>query len=258
MGNTSYALFRKASFSIWNKGGDPSVYGFLDWDVTDVPKGMRTALLIKALGEVVRSHSDLNSIVRWGRLVPRDSVDVTVMVNIPGQKNDLSFSTLRDVHLKSSEEIVRALKTGSGVVRRRQDRYLSFALKLLNVFPAWIGRRFLSLYGFLTFDLGVDLRFLSLPYRPFGPVILSNIGSLGLKEALIPLVPMTRSCMMVSMGSAEKTPRVYNEALAIREIIRLGVTFDHRYFDGSHAANMLKDFQDALRAHARFDEPHLG
>lgn len=256
MDDTSYALFRKASFSIWGRGGDPSVYGFLDWDVTDIPRNMRTSLVIKALGEVIKAHPDLNSMIRWGRLVPRESVDVTVMVNIPGVRNDLSFSTLRDVHLKSSEEILRSLKSGSGIVRRRQDKYLSFALKLLNWFPSWVGRIFLALYGFLAFDLGLDLRFLSLPYRPFGPVILSNIGSLGLKEGLIPLVPMTRSCMMVSMGSAHKAPRVYRDELAIREIVRLGVTFDHRYFDGSHAALMLKDFQDALTVHGSFGEPH--
>lgn len=94
-----------------------------------------------------------------------------------------------------------------------------------------------------------------LPFRPFGPVILSNIGSLGLKQALIPLVPMTRACMMVSMGAASKEPVVIDDQISIREIIKLGVTFDHRYFDGSHAAQILRDFQGALVRHGRSGEP---
>ncbi|MGE5086209.1 MAG: 2-oxo acid dehydrogenase subunit E2 [Bacillota bacterium] len=255
MEKTPYALFRKASLSIWNKGGDPSVYGFLDWDVTDLPKSVRTATLIKALGVVIKSHPDLNSILRWGRLRPRDTVDVTVMVNIPGVKNDLSFSTLRDVDQKSLEDISDDLKSGSAVVRGKKDRNLHFALQILNWMPSGVGRLFLSIYGLLAFDFGWDLRIFRLPFRPFGPVILSNIGSLGLKQALIPLVPMTRSCMMVSMGAASKEPSVREEQIVIREVIKLGVTFDHRYFDGSHAAQMLKDFQSALAMHGHFGEP---
>lgn len=256
MNKTSFDLFRKASLSIWNKGGDPSVYGFLDWDVTDLPKPLRTATLIKALGEVIKSHPDLNSMLRWGRLRRRSTVDVTVMVNIPGLKNDLSFSTLRNVDEKSVEDLDSDLKLGAVAARNQMDRHLRFALQVLNWIPSSVGSLFLSLYGLLAFDFGWDLRILRLPFRPFGPVILSNIGSLGLKQALIPLVPMTRSCMMVSMGAASKEPVVIDDQISIREIIKLGVTFDHRYFDGSHAAQMLRDFQGALARHGRSGGPH--
>lgn len=245
---STYSLFRKASFSIWGSPADPSVYGFVDWDVTERPKNLRNALLIKAIGYVIQHNPHLNSKLKFGRLVRRDSVDVSIMVNIPGKDgNDLTFTTIRQVDGLTITEINEQIKDRKSRIHSKKLDEVGTALKIIYFLPKSLGRLFLKLYSWLEFDLGINLGFLKLPHKPFGAVIISNIGSLGLKKALLPLVPLTRASLLISMGRAELEPKYINGELQPREIIHLGITFDHRFFDGAEAAQMLRDFEKFLK-----------
>jgi pyruvate/2-oxoglutarate dehydrogenase complex dihydrolipoamide acyltransferase (E2) component len=247
-----YSLFRKASFSLWSSPADPSVYGFVQWDVTEIPKNLRSAVLIKTVAHVALLNPHLNSQLKWGRLVKRETIDVSFMVNIPGQNgNDLTFATLKKVDQISLDEILIQIKDRKERIKNKSLDEVGTALKIIHVLPKGLGRIFLKLYGWLEFDVGLNLNFMKLPHKPFGSVIISNIGSLGLKQALLPLVSFTRSCLMISMGRADIEPRYINEQLLPREIIHLGVTFDHRYFDGAEAAKMLRDFEHYLQSLAK-------
>lgn len=243
-----YSLFRKASFSLWGQPADPSVYGFTVWDVTDVPKKMRNAILIKALGYVIERNPHLNSQLRFGRLTPRDSIDVSIMMKKSVEDgHDLTFTTIKQVDKLTVEKIHEVINSKKVTIYEKHQDEVGIALQLIHLMPKFLGRVFLKLYGWLAFDFGFNLSFLKLPHKPFGSVIISNIGSLGLKKGLLPLVPFTRSCLMVAMGRAEFEPAYYNQQIVARETIHLGVTFDHRYFDGAEAAKMLRDFEDFLK-----------
>lgn len=239
------SLFRKVALSLWGSGGDPSVYGFLELDVTE--KKLTSSplpIIIKALAEIMKTHKELNSILRFGRLYYRKNINISVMVNIPEKgKHDLSLSTLENVDQMNLQDISKALYRDTDLIRQRKDPRLGFVLKLIHKLPWFITKFFLNLYSFLTHDLAVNLNWLKLPNAPFGSVIVTNIGSLGIKKALVPLVPLSRSAVLISVGEITKEARVINDKIEIREIIHLGVTFDHRFFDGSHAASMIHDFE---------------
>lgn len=254
-----YSLFRKASFSLWGSPADPSVYGFVDWDVTDIPKKIRNAVLIKAIAHVVEKNPHLNSQLKFGQLVSRESIDISFMINIPSDKgNDLTFTTLKKVNQLNIQQILSEMNLRKELINSKSFDEIGTALKIIHLLPKSLGRFFLKLYGWLEFDLGVNMNFLKLPHKPFGSVIISNIGSLGLKRALIPLVPFTRACLMISMGRAEIEPKYINQELLPREIINLGITFDHRYFDGAEAAKMLRDFEYFLKNSTNLNhEAHL-
>ncbi len=244
-----YSLFRKASFSLWGSPADPSVYGFVEWDVTNITKKNRSAALIKAIAHVSQHNPHLNSQLKLGRLVKRDTIDVSIMVNIPSEfGNDLTFTTIRNADQLSLEEITHEIKNRKNQIHNKIQDEVGTALKIIHILPKSLGYFFLKFYGWLAFDFGLNLNFLRLPHKPFGSVIISNIGSLGLKKALLPLVPFTRSCLMISMGRAELEPKYINNQLLPREIIQLGVTFDHRFFDGAEAAKMLRDFEAYLQS----------
>lgn len=240
------SIFRKIALSLWGAGGDPSVYGFLEIDVTHrLGKNSPMPLVIKALGEVMQRHPEVNSILRLGRLYYRNHINISVMVNIvEAGKQDLSFMTLRDVDKMSLQEISDGIQGQARVIRKREDPHLGFAFKLLAKMPPVFIGMFLKVYGLLTHDLDWNLSFLRLPRDPFGSVVVTNVGSLGVKKALIPLVPFSRSAVLISIGEVTKEPRVVNDKIEVREIMHLGVTFDHRFFDGSQAAMMIRDFED--------------
>ncbi|HWB74347.1 MAG TPA: 2-oxo acid dehydrogenase subunit E2, partial [Nannocystaceae bacterium] len=98
----------------------------------------------------------------------------------------------------------------------------------------------MRLLSFLNYTLNLDLRWAGIPRDPFGGAMVTNIGSLGLEGAYVPLVPFSRVPIVIALGAVEDAPCVREGALAIEKIMRVFATFDHRIVDGAHAAKMVK------------------
>ena len=79
--------------------------------------------------------------------------------------------------------------------------------------------------------------------------MITNVGSLGLEEAYVPLVPYSRVPLLVAVGKVVEEPVVRDGQLAIAQTMKLFATFDHRILDGSHAAKMSRCL------HACFADP---
>jgi pyruvate/2-oxoglutarate dehydrogenase complex dihydrolipoamide acyltransferase (E2) component len=244
------SLFRKIALSIWNQHGDPSVYSFVELDVTDLePKNQLLCFLVKALGETMNKNKELHSLIRWGQIEQRKDKSISVMVNIPGvEKDDLSALNLEDVHLMTMLEIENKIETKAQSIRTFRDPHLGPVLNLLRFLPRICVKSFLNIYEFLIYELGTRLGLRFLPYKPFGSIIVSNVGSLGINNALLPLVPLARATLMVALGKISQQPRYYDKIICVRDIVQIGITFDHRLFDGSHASRMLADFEKSFYA----------
>lgn len=245
--------FRKIALSVWNQHGDPSVYSFVELDVTNIKiKAQLLSYVVKALAETMNKNRELYTIIKWGRIVQRTDKTISVMVNIPGPKiNDLSALNLEDSHLMSIEQIQSKVEQKANAVRAHRDPHLGPILKLIRFIPRIFLKRFLKIYEFLIYEFGFRLGLSFLPFKPFGSIIVSNVGSLGIKNALLPLVPMARAALMVSVGKISKEPKVIEDVVCIREMVQIGITFDHRLFDGSHAAKMLQDFEACFYSTAK-------
>lgn len=239
------AVFRKMATLIWRESGDPSVYGFVELDVSEVKeKDMVLALVIDALNHTIIENPELNTMIKWGQIVQRKDSLISVMVNIPGPQNDLSLLNLPVGPGLTIESIKKNVLEKSQQIRAHKDPHLGPLLKIVRFLPKWMLKRFLGLYSFLIYELDTRLGIKFIPHKPFGAVIISNVGSLGIKKALLPLVPLARASMMISIGKASPEARVVDGEICIRDIVHLGITFDHRLFDGSHAAKMLTDFEN--------------
>lgn len=238
-------IFRKVALSVWKSAADPSVYGFVELDLTDsLIQGTPLPYIIKSLSIVMLKYPDLNSILRWGSIYHRRNVNISVLVDIPNiKKNDLSLSTLENVDQMSLENIHEKLHSSVKLIRRKEDPQLGYMLKLIEVLPLFLIKSLLNIYSFLVYELKTNLNLKNIPKNPFGSVIITNVGTLGITKALVPLVPLTRSVMLISVGKAIDEVKVINGNIEIRKIIHLGVTYDHRFFDGAHAALMLNEFQ---------------
>lgn len=241
-------IFRKVAAALWRDAGDPSVYGFVELDVTEF-KGTTKVLpkIVLALSQTMSLNPELTSMMRWGRSVQRKDKIISVMVNIPkSKKNDLSLLNIDTAKPLRESDISSWIEGKAKLVRKEKDPHLGAIRKIIRYLPQWLVRPLLAIYAFFIYELGTRLGLRFLPLRPFGSVIVSNVGSLGIKKALLPLVPLARASVLLSVGKVVQEPRVHQGEICIRDIVHVGVTFDHRLFDGSHAAKMLVDFEKAF------------
>ena len=242
--------FRKVAIGTWRSAGDPSVYSILEYDVTRVldyltrlqaksgQKITLTHFVGKAAGHVLAKHPELNCVLRMGTLYPRKSVDVFFQVASDTKGDDLSGSTLRAVDKMSIVDIAKELHSRVVEIREKGDpafKQMKGTMKLLPGFLVWWVIQAVAVFMY-TLNLWTPL--LGSPRDPFGSVMITSIGPLGLDMAYAPLVPYSRCPLLVAVGVVKSRPIVRDGQVVAAPTVKLGVTFDHRLIDGVHAARM--------------------
>ena len=82
----------------------------------------------------------------------------------------------------------------------------------------------------------------------FGSAMITNVGTFGLSQALAPLVPFSRTPLVLLVGEVTERPVAEGGRVVVRPMMNLGVTFDHRFMDGFHGGAMLQLFRAYLES----------
>ena len=154
------------------------------------------------------------------------------------QASDLSGLTIHHADRKSLLEIHEEFERKVELTRARLDRHLEPARRRLSWVPGWLLRTVLNLISFFSYTLNLNLKWAGVPQDAFGSIMITNVGSLGLDLAFAPLVPYTRVPIVLAVGAVHEAPVVSGERVVVGKVMRLSVTFDHRFIDGAHAAKM--------------------
>jgi pyruvate/2-oxoglutarate dehydrogenase complex dihydrolipoamide acyltransferase (E2) component len=257
--------WRKSAIGTWNAGGDPSVYGQLDVDVAPAlkyldslreSKGVKvtvTHLVARAVAEVFRQHPEINCVLRFWRLYPRKNVDIFFQIAADQKGNDLSGTTIRSCDQKSLVDIAQELTGKASEIRTVGDRSFASLKKLIGRCPSFLVRPLIATSGFILYSLNLWSPLFGVPRDSFGSAMVTSIGSLGLDTAWVPLVPYARIPLLVAVGQVQDRPVVRDGVLSVSKVLRLGVTFDHRYIDGVHASHMVRTLQKVFANPAAFD-----
>ena len=155
----------------------------------------------------------------------------------------LNGTTVHETETKSLAEIARAYREQAAEVRRGRDDSFSACFRIVSLLPWRLVRGFLNLGSWLIYGLNLDLGFLGLPKDPFGSVMITNVGGMGIDVAWAPLVPYTRVPLLLALGTIGDKAVVENGEVKARPVLSIGVTFDHRLIDGVHAAQMSDEFK---------------
>jgi len=139
-------------------------------------------------------------------------------------------------------------------VRKGTDKALEKTRKSFALVPLILMNFALKLISFLTYTLNLDLASLGIPKDPFGSIMITNIGALGLEAAYVPLAPYSRVPILLALGATKEVPLVVDGEVKVVKIMEIGATFDHRIMDGSHAASMAT----VLRKWLEDPEGHFG
>jgi len=247
--------FRKIAIGTWQTAYDPSVYGTMEMRMDEAMRyiadfrartGKRITishLMAKAMGAVFQEVPDANAVLRWNRVSLRRRIGTffqVVMTDEGPGKTDLSGATVYDVEQKSLLQIHDEFQAKVDKVRARKDEALESTRKTFLSIPYFLLNTFVKLLGFFSFTLNLDLRWAGVPSDPFGSVMITNVGSLGLDTAYVPLVPYSRVAILLAVGAVRETPIVVDGQIQIGKMMRVNATFDHRFIDGMHAAVMSR------------------
>jgi pyruvate dehydrogenase E2 component (dihydrolipoamide acetyltransferase) len=249
------SAFRKIAIGTWQDAYDPSVYGTMEIRMDAAVKYIaefraRTGrkltvshMMARATAQALREMPDANAILRWNKVYLRNRIGVFFQVAMTDEGNgkvDLSGATLYDVADKSLIEIVDEFEQKVKKVRARKDPALEKTRNTFRWVPYALINPLLKFMSFALYTLNLDLTPLGLPKDAFGSIMITNIGTLGLDVAYVPLVPYSRVPMLLATGAVKDVPVVENGQIVPGKLMKVNATFDHRFIDGYHASVMSR------------------
>lgn len=244
----------------WRAPNDPSVYGMLHFDFSagraylqelnhnGGPKITVTHLAAKAVALTLQRYPELNTLIRWQRLYQRPSVDIFLQVAIDDASEiarpDLSGAKIVGCDEKTLPEIAQELRDKSQAIRARQDPQFRQTLRWLRFIPGLLLRPFLYCLSWLAHSLPLALP--GLPRDPFGSAMVTSVGMLGVPSGFAPLVPISRTGLIVCVGEVKDRPWVVEKQVVVRPILDISFTFDHRLMDGLMGSKMAGYLREIL------------
>ena len=255
--------WRRVAVQAWRAPHDPSVYATLDipmgpalayLDRLRAETGVRvtvTHLVARGVALAIRQNPQLNGIVARGRIMLRDTVDIFLQVAIEG--GDLSGIKIARADEKHVLEIAQEMEDRVTRLRQRRDRQVERTKSILDRLPVRLLGPFLRLVSYLIYDLDLDLSRFGVVKDEFGSAMVSNVGTFGLAHAYGPLVPFSRTPLVVLVGEVQDKPVVEGGRVVVHPVMTLGVTFDHRFMDGFQGGAMAQLFRTYLADPAHFD-----
>src|SRR2546428_5036424 len=241
--------WRRVATQAWRPPQDPSVYAHLDIPMRSAlayverlreETGVRvtvTHLVARGVALALRQYPQLNGIVARGRIMLRDTVDIFLQVAIEGG-TELSGIKIARADEKSVLEIAREMEARVERLRARRDRQVERTKSLLDRIPLPLLGPVMRSIAYLVYDLDLDLTRLGVVKDEFGSAMVTNVGMFGLAQAYAPLVPFSRTPLVVLVGEVQEKPVAEAGRVVVRPMMTLGVTFDHRFMDGWHGGGL--------------------
>ncbi|HEX2025072.1 MAG TPA: 2-oxo acid dehydrogenase subunit E2 [Actinomycetota bacterium] len=247
--------WRKIATATWGWPEDPQVYGRHDFDAAPLLEAVEvlrertgarvtpTHLAVRALALAFRENPTMNTRLARGRFLPRETVDIFVIV--AAGAGDLSGVKVRRADEKSAAEIARELEERAGQARAGRGE-LDRAKRMMEVLPRSLLRLSLRLSAFLTSNLHLDLSGMGMPREAFGSAMVTNVGVFGVSEGWAPLSPIYRVPMLLLVGEIEEKPWAVDGEVKVHPVLPVTATIDHRWVDGFGIAGIAETIRKYL------------
>lgn len=239
--------WRKISVGMWDTPRDPQIYGHELLNVGEAQRYIEeasaasgvhvtmTALVVKAFATAYEQFPALNVMVVNGRLQQRESIDVFCQVSVPNEEAgsaDLSGVKITGANELDVVQLSQVLRGRAKKVRAGEDHEIEDTKALIDKVPPWLMKRMLKTVDFLTFNVAADLDPIGIRSDPFGSFMISSIASFDLKLGYAPLVPASRCPLVALPGVIHDAVFAVDGKAVVAPGMYVGVTFDHRCFDG--------------------------
>ena len=225
----------------------PIIHALLEVDVSKARAYLReqkaqtgeslsfTAFLIACLAKALDEHKAVQA-RRKGRkrLMLFDEVDVYTLIEheVAGQKLGINH-IIRAANRKTVREIHQE-------IREDQQMDVEKATSWLQFFPDWLFRPF-----FWVFSV-VGREYPQLWKQFVGTVGITSLGMFGKGGAWG--IPQALPTLMLTVGGIGEKPGVVDGQIAVREYLRLTISFDHDIIDGGPAARFTERLKELIES----------
>ena len=175
------------------------------------------------------------------------------MTGIQAASTDLSGAVVRRVDEKPPWLIAKELADRASKIRHDEDPEFKRTNAMVKGIPPLLLRPVLDAMGFITESLQLPLPFMGLEARPYGSILVSNVGTYGLDSAFAPVPPFVHVPFTIVIGAISDKVLAENGQAVIRPVLPLSVCLDHRFVDGYQAATMARVFREYLADPAAAD-----
>lgn len=248
--------WRRVASAMWRAPNDPQIYGSLDIDATRLLAFLERAraagqhltathLVGKALALTLRAVPELNVRIVGTRALPRDSVDI-FFITATEAGADLSGVKLRHVDRMPVLTLAHELQARATLLRSGKDRDFARSKRLMDSLPSLPLRAALRATALLTERYQLQLPRLALHRSPFGSAAITSVGMFGLQRGFAPLSWLYDVPVLLLVGEIAEQPVVIDHQLAVRPILPISATIDHRYVDGHHLAHAVRSLRGYL------------
>lgn len=256
--------WRKLAGAAWGRPNDPQFYGELEIDAGALLEHQRqvrdrtgthvtmTHLVGRAVGHALSVVPAARVRIAFGREYPRTSADVFFIVSADGG-DELTGVKIENVDQKPVDQVAAELNAAILAIADGTDASFGRTKRILDALPVWALRPMIRAGARLTSDLGLDLPRLGLPRDAFGGAMVTSVGMWGVTRAYSPLAGYYRVPVLVLVGAVRQRPVAVAGEVVIRPILTVTATFDHRYVDGAHAAQLAQAIQAYCANPPRFE-----
>jgi pyruvate dehydrogenase E2 component (dihydrolipoamide acetyltransferase) len=264
-GTMPLSAFRKISIGNWRHPRDPQTYAevelnaepalrFLEGSPSDVPLTL-THYITKILGDCFARQPELNSVLLRGKLYRRKEISafITTLLKQKGHV-DLGGFSIQNIDRVSIDEIASNCEQEVQRLRRGEDPDINALQNTLSRVPVFLLTPLFHILDFFKYTMNFSTKSSALPRDRFGTVIITNIGALGLQNALVPLTPCSRTPLLIAVGKPFEGVTAVDGEVRVMQRIKIGITFDHRYIDGYHGSKIVRRFTKIFEA----PEKHAG
>jgi len=256
MGRTFHPLeplrgWRRLAVHTWSAPRDPSTYALVDVPMQralEYCERVRRAtgvhvtvthLVVKGVALAFRRFPQMNGFVARSRIMIRDGVDIFMQVATGGGA-ELSGIKISNAADRSVIDIARECERRVEALRANRDRQVERTKRMLDRIPNRALGPLMRLLSWLVYDRDLDLSRFGVVKDEFGSAMVTNVGLWGISRALAPIVPFSRTTMVVLVGAVEDRVVAEEGLPVVRPMMTLGVTYDHRFMDGWHGGEMAK------------------
>jgi hypothetical protein len=268
-----FSTWRKIAMATWRPRKDPMIWATADIEATQLLEyidrvrhatGQHVTpahLVGRAASKVFEALPGLNGRIAFGSFLPSPTIDCFFVISLRTDPTkgaeavgtDLSGTVVRRVNEKPPWIIAKELSDRAARIRHDDDPQFKRAKAMVKGLPPIVLRPVLDAIGFVTETLQLPLPFMGVDARPYGSVLVSNIGTYGLDSVSAPVPTFCHVPFTIVAGALGDRVLAENGQAVIRPVLPLTIGLDHRYVDGYQAATMAGIFREYLGDPGAFD-----